>query len=199
MCLYLRNPGIRDLNCAGLDFSRTKHPGHAQNMSGGQFDQSNTVWLWKSPPYHAYDANTNIEVSRCGGDTGQNASAWYYGSPGSGIFINTGKTIAFQKHADGVKHFLNETCTESNDECIQYFYQMFQEAIKQGYDTIQFLAHGDQRCGLSAIGIVRPNGIGKYACGVTPGSTEQIYKTGWNAELPCKCNDDKTSGCLLCR
>ena len=169
------------------------------NMSG-YYDPSTSLFLWKEPPFSAFASFENVEVSHCGNDDG-NVGAWYYAVKGSGVFLNLGKTIAFGRHADGVKFFLNQNCTDE-DYCLSYFDSMFTTAYNAGYNTVQFLEHGDQRCGLSAVEIVRTNGLGKYGCGVLPGNDDKItYTRGWDASLPCTCVDNSqttVNSCLSC-
>jgi len=200
------------LDAAGITYKQyvdggsscpTTHNQLYTDMSGS-FDPSTSLFLWKAPPFAAFPSSSRVEVSHCGDDYG-NVGAWYYAVKGSGVFLNLGTTIAFRKHADAVRYFLNADCGDMNDECVPKFDAMFQAAAKKGYDTVQFLEHGDQRCGLSAVEIVRTraNGGGKYGCGVLPTTSEPqtTYTRGWDATLPCDCKDDSQttmSSCLKC-
>ena len=79
-------------------------------------------------------------------------------------------------------------------ECTEQFTRLFTAAKQKGYNSLQFLAHGDQRCGLSAVEIVDVYGNSNYVCGdQSPNSAEwkKRYRTGWNHSLECTCQYDK--------
>ena len=180
-----------------------------RHMSG-MWDPPNSIRIWNPPPYKSIPSKTWVEVVHCGNGKNEDNSKtgnWMYVSKGSGIYFYTGKTIVFDTHLDAVKHFLKtDKCKgwTDKDECFDQFTQLFTTAKNQGYNSVQFLKHGDQRCGLSTIEIVDVNGNTNYGCGdPSPDSDsyKKRYRTGWNASKPCKCtvNENPYSGCLNCK
>ena len=180
-----------------------------RNMSG-MWDPPNSIRIWNPPPYKSIPSKTWVEVVHCGNgknEDNQKTGNWMYVSKGSGIYFYTGKTIVFDTHLDAVNHFLNtDECIgwPDKDECFDQFTQLFTTAKDKGYDSVQFLKHGDQRCGLSTIEIVDVNGNTNYGCGdPSPDSDsyKKRYRTGWNASKPCKCtvNENPYAGCLNCK
>ena len=179
------------------------------------WDPPNTIRLWKPPPYNSIPSNTWIEIVHCSNgknENNQSVGNWMYVSTGSGIYFNTGKTIAFNDHPDAVKYFLKtDQCKGSSvvegstykGECNEQFDKLFTAAKNRGYDSVQFLKHGDQRCGLSAAEIIDVNGNTNYGCGdANPNSPgfRKRYKTGWKATKSCDCKvqSNPYSGCLNC-
>jgi len=162
-------------------------------------------WIWHPAPFgidgRGLPANTWIEVSHMAQER-ESGGSWFVFSSGSGIWFNTGKTIVFQDHGAAHSLFLGENWIgegkmnklwqrmEARDA------QMSVEAAKQGYTTIQFLDHADDqwRCGSGGYNKLRPSmGIevvgvrlhGVGACGDDP----SVFRTGWNAEKPCDCDN----------
>ncbi len=129
-----------------------------------KWDVPGTINIWNAPPYKAIPSNTWVEVSHCsngGHAEDQSVGNWLYKRKGSSIYFNTGHTIAFDEHSDAVKYFLNDKCKgsvpEYQDECYEQFVELFTKAKEKGYDSVQFIKHGDQRCGLMAIEIIDLN------------------------------------------
>ncbi len=169
-------------------FCPSRHNNLYSNMSGTN-DIPETIWLYKKPPYQPLPSNSWVEISHCANKVAKNrekVGAWYYYAPGSGVYLNLGKTKVYQKHPDAVKDILKETCFDS--ECDKFYPKLFKTAKEQGYDTIQFLNHTDMRCGNTAIEIVDTAGVGTFACGDSkPGK----FRTGYQATLPCVCDNKK--------
>jgi hypothetical protein len=59
-------------------------------------------------PIDAYANGTWAEVTHCGGSKFETLGVWHYGFRGSGLFLNVGKTIAFENHQDASIYFLGE-------------------------------------------------------------------------------------------
>ena len=165
-------------------------------------DMENTIWIYHKPPYKPLKNNSNVEVTHVsGGYTGQkiieSVGSWYYYAPGSGMYLNLGKTIAFKDHYESVKFFLGEFNIYCSiiQECAKYFPKLFKKAKSMGYDTIQYLNHTDMRCGNTAIEIVDLNGVGAYPCG---NKNKININSGWNGTKKCVCNNKKHSlNCLV--
>ncbi len=191
---YLDEIGVK---LAGADSAKIcpKKLNEAFTDMSDAHDPPDTVWLYKPPPYKALESNTWVEFTHCADAVAVNEEAvgsWMYHAPGSGDYFNLGKTIAFDDHDDAVKRFLPgvECDPKVQNECSNNFKDLFPAAIKEGYDSIQFLCHADERCGNTAVEIVDLNGVGNYACQAkNPGGSDWKYKTGWNASLGCKCEN----------
>jgi len=170
------------------------------NMSN-DWDPPYTVYLAKIPPYTPIENNKWIEVTHYGSkrqeqDPKTIVGSWMYITPGSGIFFYTGNTISFPDHPDAVKYFLNEDCISNakpdQTECIDQFVRLFTTAKNKGYDSVQFIAHGDQRCGLMSREIIDVKGNSNFSCGY-PDTSTLPYKTGWNHNKDCHCTQDPSS------
>jgi hypothetical protein len=172
------------------------------NMSG-VWDPPNTLYLAKIPPYVPIESNKWIEVTHSGSDRQDPildpiliVGSWMYITPGSGIFFYTGNTISFPDHPDAVKYFLNEDCMSNakpdQTECYDQFVRLFTTAKNKGYDSVQFIAHGDQRCGLMSREIIDVKGNSNFSCGY-PDTSTLPYKTGWNHNKDCHCTQDPSS------
>lgn len=84
--------------------------------------------------------HTWIEVTHCK-LTKETGGYWTYHSPGSGVWVNTGNSIALSQH----------------DDLDRKYWKRF--------DSVQFMHHVDQNCGNSGIEVVFPHFEGKFACG----------------------------------
>lgn len=164
-------------------------------------DMENTIWIYHKPPYKPLKNNSNVEVTHVsGGYPGskivESVGSWYYYAPGSGMYLNLGKTISFKDHNESVKFFLNiDSACIVLQECATYFPKLFKKAKSMGYDTIQYLNHTDMRCGNTAIEIVDLNGVGAYPCG---NKNKININSGWNGTKKCICNNKKQSlNCLV--
>lgn len=164
------------------------------NMSNTN-DPYNVVWLYHPPPYDAIKSNAWVEVTHCINPTVaqfEEKGYWCYKATGSGVFMNVGRTRAFDTHLEAVQYFLKKvTCVNVNavGECEGDFYDMIERAVDKGYDSIQFLKHFDQRCGNTAIEILFLHGSG-----VNVFDDNLDFRMGWNHSLPLK--GDKTTNCL---
>ena len=172
------------------------------NMSN--LDPPYIVYLAKIPPYTPIENNKWIEVTHSGSklveqDPDSMVGNWMYITPGSGIFFYTGNTISFIDHPDAVKYFLNEPCMlngkPDKTECCDQFVRLFTAAKDKGYDSVQFTAHSDQRCGLMSIEIIDVKGNSNFTCGDSDISSSYYarYKTGWNHTRDCHCIQDPNS------
>lgn len=136
---------------------------------------------------------------------------WLYIVKGSGIWLNVGKTISFQDHRDALDYFFSTndirdmtkklniddktkiSTMKKEDliknycgkQCHHFMNDIFDAAKGNGFDSIQFLSHSDQRCGNSAVELVYLKGDGNSTCG---GKAVHL-KTGWNHDIDCKCKE----------
>lgn len=123
------------------------------------------VYVYFPPPHTAYANDTWIEVTRCTNakiKSWEYLGAWYYAMPGSGIFLNTGKTIVVPI----------SLVRDANSPAYDFRNSMF--------DTVQILDNPDQRCGNMAVEIVSVRASGQQLCA-------DEYRSGYNASQPCRC------------
>lgn len=158
-------------------------------------DPPNTIYKWKPPIFDPIPSYTKVEVQHVKDvDLKYNLEdncSWMYITKGSGVFFDVGRTIAFDHHKDAVKYFLNKPCSFGNGmaavNCDDEQHDLVEAAKSQNYDSIQFLKHADQRCGLMRAEIIDLNGFGQQACG----SDDKYLSTGKNGQIPCKCDNSK--------
>ena len=146
------------------------------------------------PPYAAYYRRTTpvvahpsdswVEVTHCGHEF-EGAGAWFYSHPGSGVFVNLGRTAAFDDHDEGATFFLGRHIgsaeyREGHRE--RDIEMMPRAAAAAGYDSIQFLKHCDLACGRCAHEILLVNANGRTGC-----PEGLSLRTGPNASKPCGC------------
>lgn len=158
------------------------------------YQPAHTSFSWHAPPYSARRANAWVEVSHQKDPFGdEHYGMWLLWAPGSSIWFNTGKTIAFNDHGD-VCNTIN--CPHGNGN------EAFcQAAAAEGYDSIQFTKHHDhvnypcdQQAGVLYMGleIVAVKLTGTYACGsADPGKS--LYHTmrgGWHNSI-CDCDNSR--------
>jgi len=111
---------------------------------------------------------------------------WMYFAPGTGVFYDVGKTKAYQTHRQAVADFLpNKAC--KNMYCKEHYTEMIKAASKN-FTSIQFLSHGDARCGLLAIEIVDLQHSGGKVCNLP------IFG-GLRGQCQCQCGKGQ---CLKC-
>lgn len=157
------------------------------------------AWLYRPPPFQAIQSHTWTEVTHCGGSGFEAHASWYYVVTGSAIFVNTGNTIAFDRHEEAVKHFLQRPCQNNEqDQCNEeLLLELPQAALAAGFNSIQFLLHRDFDCwdddvDVNGVGhelmIIQTNDSGTLGAGgdeTCPTGIE--FRTGPDASLPCKC------------
>ena len=155
------------------------------------------TWIWHSYPFAALSENSFVEVIHEADPFGDETTGmWMLYTPGSGIYFNIGKTIAFAEHNDAYSHFAISGVPDYNSA-------MSAAAAAQGYDSVQFLAHTDHvsyQCDTKNTGvpgfdymgleIVAVGLVGTYACGTANGAPASI-KRGWAASTSCNCDNSK--------
>ncbi len=138
--------------------------------------------FWKKWGRFKPHANySRVEVTHCVSQLAMRAeqnSSWMYAVRGSGVFYDVGRTIAFDRHRDAVDHFIPKN--DCKGECWNAFNDLMKAAYAQGWDSLQFTAHGDQRCGLAQMEIVDVKGYGAQSC-------SSQFSAGWGGAKPCAC------------
>ncbi len=191
---------LPDLYAAGLEppgvVRCPTEPGQLYVDMSNSHDPPSTLWVWRPPPFAALADGAWIEITHCADPVAsldEHHGSWLYSAPGSGVFYNVGKTRAFGTHAEAANFFLGAgSCEDADDECLRFFPGIMAAGLQQGLKSIQFLKHGDQRCGLMRPEIVDLAGRGVDRCAI------QGLRTGWRHELPCDCARSNGS-CASCR
>ena len=156
-----------------------------------EWDPPGTLWVWNSDRSASPDHSV-VEVTHCASQRFfrdkdiEKHGAWFYRTPGSGVFLDVGRTRAFDRHEDAVREFVEAgaRCYE----CAEFFDIVSENATAVGLDTVQFTGHTDQDCGNAAVEIVYLRGSGSTACAGAP-------LLGVDGE-PCRCDD--TLRCASC-
>jgi len=190
-----------DKNCPSADGT------YFAKMSG--FPASDWGWIHNSnlahPGKFQVPGNKWVEIMHTAFAMDGSAT-WFYYAPGSGVFMWTGNTKAYNDHADGVKDLLNgAACKDKKQgfgvqECDANFEDMYKAALNRKLDSIQFLQHADMQCSLNnakkmgnyAIEIVDLKGSGKYSCS-QPNSGQTRFRAGWEAKSICNCDNTLTA------
>lgn len=163
--------------------------------SNNKYEPSWASWIWHPPPFgvngQGIPANTWIEVSH-NRQGRESAGMWFMFSMGSGIWFNSGKTGVYSDHGAAQNQFCGGCRGDDGNN------KMALSAAKQGYSSVQFLAHPDDqwRChdhvkvpkGAMNIEIVGVALNGKGPCGPSANS----FKAGWNADKACNCDGSKS-------
>jgi hypothetical protein len=126
------------------------------------------------------------EVTHCGGSPFEVTGVWHYVMPGSGMFVNTGKTITFGNHNEAAIRFLHRKCKDSDraaPECDTEIPLFVRAAFDEGYASIQFLHHCDLRGDICGHELVLT-----YSAGYKPCPVGVEYRTGWRADQKCDCS-----------
>lgn len=134
--------------------------------------------LKESAPAHTWVEVTHAKMPEPG------KAAWFYVARGSGIFVYTGRTVAYRSHAAAALDLLNVTCAEYGT-CYDLYPALWQAGRRHGYDSIQFTQHCDYACcdsGLCMTELVVLNSTGENTtCPIQ-------FKTGWNHSKDCICD-----------
>lgn len=128
------------------------------------------------------------------------AATWFYYTPGSAMWMYTGKTKIYNDHSDASMDLLKQKCSDGKEECAAQFGAWYKAAKAKNMDSFQFLKHADMNCGGNkgqanlAIEIVDMKGPGTTTCSGNGGTTR--FRAGWEAKSPCVCdNSQKTINC----
>ena len=149
------------------------------------FDQ-----MAKTARRHPSPNHTWVEVSHCGGSKHESRGAFHYVVRGSGLFVNTGATLAFRYHEDASIYFLDEDCGgRSRDsawddlgQCDDQISRFVVAARDAGWDSLQFTNHCDAPCNECPHELVLTHSSGTEAC--PPNAT---YRMGPGGSEPCEC------------
>jgi len=154
-------------------------------------------WIWHPYPYQETASKSFVEVTHEADPFGdEHFGAWFVYSPGSGIYFDVGKTIAFPEHKDAYKHFGVTGAAHPNEA-------LSRAAAGKGYDSVQFLAHVDHvnyqcdthntgKAGLQYMGkeILATKLVGTHSC-TSPSGAPSVIRAGWKASRACSCHPSK--------
>ena len=130
-------------------------------------------------------------LKRPPGDSG----TWFYLAPGSGIYFDLGRTIAFQDHDDAGRKFRCGCGAQHQPSCrpgVKYAECWSKQAAAQGYDTVQFTARHRENVWKYEI---LDTHVQKQKGGC-PADDNPRFTSGWDGVRPCHC--DHSSDKLNC-
>jgi len=173
------------------------------------------AWMYRSPPFQAIPSDTWVEVTHCGGSGFESHASWYYVVTGSAVYVNVGKTIAFNGHEEAVRHFLDRACINAEqDQCNEELLEdLPRAALAAGYKSMQFVLHRDFDCwdddyDVNGVGhelmifqTSSPGILGSGGDMTCPPGIE--FRTGVDASLPCDCVESDSlrsvrGKCVVC-
>ena len=113
------------------------HKNFDRYTSNNMYQPPQVSWIWHAYPYTALPAGSRVEVIHEADPFGDETHGmWLQYAPGSGIYFDLGKTIAFDEHSNAYSYFHISGVKDYNSA-------MSKAAAAQGYDSIQFLKHVD--------------------------------------------------------
>ena len=108
----------------------------------------------KDPPPPAFRNDSKVEVSHCGGSKFETTGAFFYAFRGSGLYIDIGRSLAFETHDDASRYLLGRPCAPGKPpdmklgifQCDAELNSIIAAAKSQGWDSLQFTRHCDAFC-----------------------------------------------------
>ena len=152
--------------------------------------------LQHEPRFAAAARGTWMEVTHCGGTTREQNAAYFYLARGSGLWINTGRSIAFGTHDEAVRMLLHRNCSDAQRnegmwQCDRELDDMASAAAARGFDTVQFLQHCDAKCEQCMHEVAVLGASGATACPDL--KARGGYRCGARAQRPCACTEHSHS------
>lgn len=135
-----------------------------------------------------FDSNVWVEAVHCK-VSGEKGGAWYFWAPGSGIWIFSGQTKAWEHRKPAEMEILGHTC--KSYDCDGKLFRTSKS--KFGLDTLQYTKEGPPEKGQGSHMFIDCNGDGSYTCG----NPQTSLKAGWNAQHDCEC--DQNQHCVNCK
>lgn len=169
-----------------------------RKKEGSRYTNNNKIsppkvsWSWHPIPFKPFASNSWQEVIHRADPWGdEHHGAWFFQAKGSGIWFNLGKTIHFTDHGSGWRYFKAGSGKTGNEH-------MCSNAAKQGYKSVQFMAHSDggiyDNCRNDKdspylnIEIVGTAAYGEKTCCATSNTWSELY-VGWQGSGgKCNCN-----------
>jgi len=133
-----------------------------------------------------FQSNKWIEGAHCrtGGET---AGAWYWYMPGSGFWMWSGKTEAFQHRTEAYQKYLGRSHC-SDFQCGGTLFTTAHD--KFGIDSVQYT---DEHVNTCTFMFILTQGVGRNTCG----ASQCTWKAGWAASKACNC--DQSQSCQNCQ
>ena len=129
-------------------------------------------------------SHTWIEVTHCGGSTYEERGAWFYAARGSALWIDVGRTLAFDTHTAAARRFLGVDRCADGPTCDAEMGRFAAAAAAAGYDSLQFTGHCDLECGECGHEVLLTKARGADGC---PAGVD--FRTGAAADRPCTCEE----------
>jgi len=155
-------------------------------------------WIYHPGPYNALQSNTWVEGTHTP-VSGETDGAWFFASPGSGLWVNLGNTKAYEEHGNVFSEFTDCNSIGGPGEYMHLFCKC---AKQHGLDSLQFLAHDDGEWDCPGVGPAKSGG-GSWQIGSSPlaielvilgldgskscGGVKNAYRAGWMASEACDC------------
>ena len=155
------------------------------------------LWLYPRPLPTCLSKETWVEVIRI--REGYEASSnftWYYHAPGSGIWLNTGRTVCVANvQRDSREMFVGQKAHEATSSGLASngfpagtgIDQRLRRGRTQGLDTLQ---RNGPFGNMLEIVDVRPEAAQR--CGRAGCTCTGTLRAGWNASEPCQCSEAST-------
>ena len=108
----------------------------------------------RDPPPPAFRNFSRIEVTHCGGSKFETNGAFFYAFRGTGLYIDIGRSLAFETHDDASRYLLGRPCAPGKPpdmklgifQCDAELPRIIGAAKSQGWDSLQFTRHCDAFC-----------------------------------------------------
>ena len=161
----------------------------------------------RDPPPPAFRNYSKVEISHCGGSKFETNGAFFYAFRGTGLYIDIGRSLAFETHDDASRYLLGRPCAPGKPpdmklgifQCDAELPRIIGAAKSQGWDSLQFTRHCDAFCTgknmsdalsgkdprsqLCGFEVVLTRVAGTDAC---PAGLE-LFR-GWGGHEPCACD-----------
>ena len=146
-----------------------------------------------------------VEITHCSRGLVE-AGYWAYAQRGSGVYMNTGRTIGFDQHRAALRGVLAPTgachstgCNDSRvggrDDFWKTMHLLRTELEARGYDSVQFLR--SEVYGLSPMELFLTGVSGTHVCGPSAGSVDSrlLLRSGFRASRVFRC--DPQANCTV--
>lgn len=174
------------LETAGIEKTPVAHPKQLGDYyTGKEFHHMPVNMIYHGRgPFTGFGSNQWIEGLHCSTEK-ETAGAWYFYGPGSGVWINSGVTKAYQHRQESWKEILGRDDCGHDFQCGGELFTAAKD--KFGWDTVQYLAEGKDK-----FMFIHTTGKGTYTCG----AESSVWKAGWAGQNQCDC--DQSRSCQNC-
>lgn len=147
--------------------------------------------------------HTRVEVIHFGaGERALATGFWCYLAPGSGVWLDLGKTIVFPEHYDALQHFTGCVPAVNASKSCRWYQEprhanryapgrrvravlstIYARARASGYDTLQYTHRSEGVYQYEVVDLRLPGDLVADACGYRPATF-----SGWQGTQPCRCD-----------